>query len=49
MGTKDLGGCKSFASERKCFVRDIKALMVSYDAISSFPFSLECYKLIVDR
>ncbi len=30
------------------FKRDVY-LKGSYDAISSFPFSLECYKLIVHR
>ncbi len=31
------------------FLQKINILKGSYDAISSFPFSLECYKLIVHR
>ncbi len=33
----------------KKFEHVYDALKVSYDAISSFPFSLECYKLFVHR
>ncbi len=32
-----------------CFRHDLLHLKGSYDAISSFPFSLECYKLFVHR
>ncbi len=39
----------SFIQEGNPLNRDSNILKGSYDAISSFPFSLECYKLFVHR
>ncbi len=34
---------------QKDMIKKVSILKWSYDAISSFPFSLECYKLFVHR
>ncbi len=41
--------CKSRKKVKSKLHNCVSILKGSYDAISSFPFSLECYKLIVYR